>query len=102
MLQVTHCGASQHVSLQFVICADINRAELAKHARRVVQRSALMTAADRGRGPLTSLSAHVTVGAADWTGNDESDFAFEADAVKIGEETHGSQQNGSALPKSGG
>ncbi len=36
-----------------------------------------MAAADRGTGPLTSLSAHVTVGATEWTGNNVHDFAFE-------------------------
>ena len=62
-------------------CADINQAELAKHARRVVQRSAHMAAADRGHGLLISLSAHVTVGAAEWTGNDPHDFAFDEEAM---------------------
>ena len=63
-------------------CADINKAELAKHARRVVQRSAHMAAADRGHGLLISLSAHVTVGAAEWTGNDPHDFAFDKEAME--------------------
>ena len=67
-------------------CADINKAELAKHARRVVQRSAHMAAADRGHGLLISLSAHVTVGAAEWTGNDPHDFAFDEEAADAKEE----------------
>ena len=67
-------------------CADINKAELAKHARRVVQRSAHMAAADRGHGLLISLSAHVTVGAAEWTGNDPHDFAFDEEAMDAEEE----------------
>ena len=67
-------------------CTDINKAELAKHARRVEQRSANMAAADRGHGLLISLSAHVTVGAAEWTGNDPHDFAFDEDAADAGEE----------------
>ena len=64
-------------------CADINKAELAKHARRVVQRSAHMAAADRGHGLLISLSAHVTVGAAEWTGNNPHDFAFDEEAMEV-------------------
>ena len=36
-----------------------------------------MAAADRGNGPLTSLSAHVTVGTAEWTGDCGHDFASE-------------------------
>ncbi len=46
--------------------ADVE--ELTAHARRVVQRSAYRTAALRADGPLVSLSPHVTVGAAEWTG----------------------------------
>ena len=53
-----------------------------------------MTAADRGNGPLTSLSAHVTAGATEWTGTDLSDFAFE-DAEQENEmQTVGSELNG--------
>ena len=44
-----------------------------------------MAATDRGNGPLTSLSAHVTAGAAEWTGNVAHDFAFEED-IKAAEE----------------
>jgi hypothetical protein len=88
--------------LECACCADVDTAELAKHARRVVQRSANMAAADRGRGVLTSLSAHVTVGAAEWTGNDAGDFAFDEDAGEREEDQQskqstGSQPNGSPL-----
>ena len=54
-----------------------------------------MAAADRGSGPLTSLSAHVTVGAADWSRNDVNDFAFEeVEAAEKEEQSTGSQPNG--------
>ena len=44
-----------------------------------------MAAADRGHGLLISLSAHVTVGAAEWTGNDPHDFAFDEEAMDVEE-----------------
>ena len=78
-----------------LLCADVDTAELAKHARRVVQRSAHMAAADRGRGVLTSLSAHVTVGAAEWTGNTVGDFAFDEDAGEREEDQQSRQSTGS-------
>ena len=54
-----------------------------------------MAATDRGNGPLTSLSAHVTAGAAEWTGNVAHDFAFEEDikAAEEEEQDAGSQPN---------
>lgn len=42
-----------------------------------MQRSALRTAADRGAGPLVSLSPHVTVGASEWTGAEHSGSLIE-------------------------
>ncbi|BDA49325.1 probable 1-phosphatidylinositol-3-phosphate 5-kinase FAB1C [Coccomyxa sp. Obi] len=56
--------------------ADVE--ELTAHARRVVQRSAYRTAALRGDGPLVSLSPHVTVGAAEWTGAEQQKFPLES------------------------
>lgn len=54
-----------------------------------------MAAADRGSGPLTSLSAHVTVGAADWSGNNVNDFAFEdVEAAEEEKQCTGSQPDG--------
>ena len=54
-----------------------------------------MAAADRGNGPLTSLSAHVTVGATEWAGNNIHDFAFEdAKTAEEEKQSAGSQPNG--------
>ena len=56
--------------------ADVAAAEIARHARRVVRRSARLAAVDRGAGPLISISPHVSVGGAPWTGVARPDFQF--------------------------
>lgn len=85
---------------------DVDKEEIAKHARRVVQRSAHLAAADRGAGPRVSISPHVSVGAAEWTGVQRPDFQFSSvpeeggggGAAGGGEEGEDDWAEGTAVP----